>query len=259
MKKIVFFDIDNTLYSHKNHQVVPSAIEAIKTLKEKGILCFIATSRSKREITNIPSDVLALMDGIISAGGAKIEYQGKLIHIETMDQTDQTRLIELLRDYKLAYRYCGVEEQVNYLNSDDEYAVSRFSTLYEWVPSIVPYTPQPLTHVLFYCFDDQLASHIINSLPNTQSIILTHAYELTAKGVTKAYGMHKVCQLLNISVKDTVAFGDSGNDIELLRQSSLGIAMGNGSLSVQRCADYVTDDIDNDGILKACQHFNWFQ
>ena len=51
-----------------------------------------------------------------------------------------------------------------------------------------------------------------------------------------------------------VAFGDGGNDISMLRHAGTGVAMGNASDAVKQSADYVTDDIDNDGIAKALKH-----
>ena len=52
-----------------------------------------------------------------------------------------------------------------------------------------------------------------------------------------------------------MGFGEGGNDISMLKHVGIGIAMGNASENVKQIADYVTDTVDNDGILKALQHF----
>ena len=55
---------------------------------------------------------------------------------------------------------------------------------------------------------------------------------------------------------EIMTFGDGGNDIPMLRIAGIGVAMGNASPDVQAAADYVTDHVDEDGILHALQHFN---
>lgn len=52
-----------------------------------------------------------------------------------------------------------------------------------------------------------------------------------------------------------MAFGDGVNDIEMLEYVSIGVAMGNAREETKKVADYITDDVDNDGILKALEHF----
>ena len=52
-----------------------------------------------------------------------------------------------------------------------------------------------------------------------------------------------------------MAFGDGGNDIEMLRHVGIGVAMGNAKDEVKACADYVTTSVDDDGIVNALRHF----
>ena len=60
-----------------------------------------------------------------------------------------------------------------------------------------------------------------------------------------------------MDISQTVAFGDSMNDYEIVREAGIGIAMGNSVDELKAVADYVTDDIDRDGVWKACRHFGW--
>ena len=53
-----------------------------------------------------------------------------------------------------------------------------------------------------------------------------------------------------------MAFGDGGNDITMLSNVGIGVAMGNANENVKLIADYVTDTVDNDGIFKALKHFS---
>ena len=64
-----------------------------------------------------------------------------------------------------------------------------------------------------------------------------------------------MCRHFGIDVTDTMAIGDGGNDIPMLRHAGIGVAMGNANETVKAEADYVTDTVDQDGIAKALQHF----
>ena len=52
-----------------------------------------------------------------------------------------------------------------------------------------------------------------------------------------------------------MAFGDGGNDVAMLRRAGIGVAMGNANDAVKSQADYVTTSVDEDGVLRALQHF----
>ena len=60
---------------------------------------------------------------------------------------------------------------------------------------------------------------------------------------------------LGLNTSETMAFGDGGNDIPMLRHAGVGVAMGNAASEVQNAADYVTTSVDEDGILNALKHF----
>lgn len=75
--------------------------------------------------------------------------------------------------------------------------------------------------------------------------------DLTAKGNTKAHGIRVMAEYCGVAMKDTVAFGDGGNDIPMLIEAGIGVAMGNASGNVKNVADYVTTSVDEDGIQNA--------
>ncbi len=82
-----------------------------------------------------------------------------------------------------------------------------------------------------------------------------HVMEVVQKGYSKGTGIRHVCELLNIEVSDTFAFGDSANDLEMLDTAGTAVVMGNGSDIAKSHADYVTDELKKDGIYNACLHF----
>ena len=79
--------------------------------------------------------------------------------------------------------------------------------------------------------------------------------EITHTDAHKGRGLEAVCQLRNIPVECTMALGDSGNDIAMLRRAGLGVAMGNAPDFVKAAADAVAEPFDADGAAKAIEHY----
>lgn len=74
---------------------------------------------------------------------------------------------------------------------------------------------------------------------------------MTAKGNTKQNGINQIISHFGIRLEETMAFGDGGNDISMLRHAGIGVAMGNANDEVKASADYVTTSVDEDGIANA--------
>ena len=79
--------------------------------------------------------------------------------------------------------------------------------------------------------------------------------EINPAGISKATGIRKVCEMLDIPHENTFAFGDSANDLEMLAYVAHSIAMGNGTEEVKNTAEYVTRSVDKDGILHGLKHY----
>ena len=79
--------------------------------------------------------------------------------------------------------------------------------------------------------------------------------EITHPLAHKGRGLEEACDLLGIAPENTMALGDSGNDIAMLRRAGLGVAMGNAPDFVKEAADVLTDRFDADGAAKAIERW----
>ena len=79
--------------------------------------------------------------------------------------------------------------------------------------------------------------------------------DITPKGVTKHQGIDVFCKHFGLQLEETMAFGDGGNDIPMLRHAGIGVAMGNAVEEAKAVADYVTTDVDAEGVAQALKHF----
>lgn len=88
---------------------------------------------------------------------------------------------------------------------------------------------------------------VTNSNPTT--------LEITAGGASKGQALAALCAHLGIDIKDTMAFGDRDNDMDMLAMVGTGVAMGNAVPELKAVADYVTLTCDRDGIAHALERF----
>ena len=84
---------------------------------------------------------------------------------------------------------------------------------------------------------------------------ISNNIEMNAENANKGEALKSLCAYLNIDPGDVIAFGDSSNDVSMLRAAGIGVAMGNASEEFKGIADYVADTNDNDGVAKVIEKF----
>lgn len=106
--------------------------------------------------------------------------------------------------------------------------------------------------------DEDLCAEGLEKLEDYYTVLYTekHLRELVPAGYSKATGMELICNHLGIERNDVYAFGDSANDLDMLRFAGCGIAMGNACQIAKETADYVTRSIDRDGIYMGLKEFH---
>ena len=98
---------------------------------------------------------------------------------------------------------------------------------------------------------------ILPQLPDCESGRWFPAFaDITAKGNTKQKGIDEIINHFGIRLEETMAFGDGGNDVSMLRHAAIGVAMGNAVDEVKEHANYITTSVDEDGVANAHKHFS---
>ncbi|MHB9140265.1 MAG: Cof-type HAD-IIB family hydrolase [Paludibacter sp.] len=254
MIKAIFFDIDGTLVSFKTHQVPESAQESIRELHKKGIKVFIATGR---HIQSIPDFGNLKFDGYITINGGLCLLENKIpIYKHPVSRSNVQAMIELQKTKPFP---CLVMDNnglyINFLNEDVGVAqeLKLFPNL-----KIRPFTESLDTDIYqmvsFIPVEEE--KNVLPFVPECDSLRWHPLFtDIVPKGSNKAIGIDKIIGHLGISLKETMAFGDGGNDIAMLEHAGTGVVMGNAADSVKAAADYVTDSVDEDGIYNALKHF----
>ena len=75
--------------------------------------------------------------------------------------------------------------------------------------------------------------------------------DITARGADKGKGLHAMADYLGLNIEETMAFGDGGNDISIIKEAGVGVAMGNAGEELKQVADYITTHVDEDGVKNA--------
>ena len=79
--------------------------------------------------------------------------------------------------------------------------------------------------------------------------------DVNMRGIDKSIAARKVMEYYGFTMEESMAFGDGGNDVSLVRDVKLGVAMGNACQELKDVADYVTTGVDEDGISRALEYF----
>lgn len=255
MTKAIFFDIDGTLVSFRTHCIPQSALDAIKAAREMGVKVFIATGRPIPFIDNLGT---MEYDGIIACNGAFCCLaDGTVIVNNRVPEEDVRTTIEYIKEHDIPTSFVSTEKA--FMTKSMPEADEVYELLGLNVPPIKPadyaLTMNVLQIISFFT-KEQESDIMEHALPHCVAERWHPAFaDCIARGNNKATGIDAVIKHLGIDLSETMAFGDGGNDIAMLRHVALGVAMGNASDEVKAVANYVTDSVDNDGVAKAIYKF----
>lgn len=253
MIKAAFFDMDGTLLSHRTKQVPPSARAALEKLRTKGILCVVATGRQMSEMEKLPGADLRF-DGYITLNGQMILDQDKnLLSAVPITGPAKVYLVDCFRENR--FPILMVERDRVYLNFVNEHVLAVQEAISSPVPELDTYEGGEIYQVCAYLKNGE--EHLIS--PVAEDCVATRwnfgGLDIIAKGGGKVRGIQEFLKCHDLKPEETIAFGDGENDAEMLRFAGIGVAMGNAEDCTKAAADYVTADIDEDGIEKALRHY----
>ena len=238
MTKAIFLDVDGTLISFKTHRVPASALEALREAHARGVQLFIATGRAAADLADLEA---IPYDGVAALNGADcLMRDGRVVARHPIPRADFEKSLALSAELDFPV---GLE-----LN--DGVFVNRVTPevvrLAEMVAHPVPeqvdlralFDRGDCCQMCFY-FDPELEKRA----------------DVNVRGVDKATGMAEFAARFGFANGETMAFGDGGNDVAMLRAAGAGVAMGNACDEALAAADYVTASVDDDGIRRALEHF----
>lgn len=257
MIKAVFFDIDGTLVSFKTHKIPESTLYALGVLRQKGIKIFIATGRSLNQMKRLKQ--LPQFDGyVLLNGNYCITDKYEVIFRNCIPAEDIERLAEFHKSHPFPVEF--VYESYETMSETGDKVEQLWANVDMPVPPIVSMQDSRKTEVfqlgLFLSPEEERELNVVERfMPGCESMRWCDGFfDVVPHGCKKSGGINKIIAHYGIDLEETMAFGDGGNDIDMIQHAGIGIAMGDAADRVKAVADYVTTSVDEDGILKAFIH-----
>lgn len=260
MKSAVFFDIDGTLLEGYKY-IPPSVYEGVKLLREKGNYAFICTGRAMGFVHD-PKLLAVGFDGFVAGCGCHVQLGDSMLYEQLIPNDQMEWTVETVREYGFKPILEGPEHL--YLDEsefpkDDAYGSKLWANTANTIAGINSNWGNWKANK-FSCdmhVSDEMREACYEKLRRYYDIIphTSTVAEMVPKGNSKATGMAKMIEHLGIDQAHTYAFGDSVNDLTMLKFAGTGICMGNGVDAAKEAADYVTAELLDDGIYKGLEHF----
>ncbi|MCF0133096.1 MAG: HAD family phosphatase [Blautia sp.] len=265
-KKIIFLDIDGTIRNFDG-TIPDSTVSAIQKAREHGHKVCISTGRPlfqvSREVLNIG------FDGVISDSGGYVVYEGECVRNACYDPKLYTELCgDLLRKGCIVELqrhdrgFVPVEVQKQYQLVIQGMIATMGEGADDFVKNLPGYEPDwksvtGIEKILYFCSKEVYEQirqewgekvHVTSfSIPNTA----VYGGEISPMNIKKKEGMISILEKAGFSREDTIAIGDSDNDIDMLEFAAVGVAMGSGTVNAKAAADFVTDPLMQDGLAHA--------
>ncbi|MDO4462759.1 MAG: Cof-type HAD-IIB family hydrolase [Bacteroidia bacterium] len=250
MIKAAFFDLDGTLVSFKTHSIPESTLRALDLLRRNGVKLFMASGRHRSMMYQLGD---LQFDGYVTINGCITYVDGKIIDKHPIPHDVVLKKLDYMDKYPMPSCFvCEDGLVMNYLNEDTD---AIFDLLAFPTPPLQDLREAVKTRDVYqfisFCpksQDDDMMEQLGGCDSQRWHELFT---DVVPKGISKVMGIQAIEKLMGITRDEIAAFGDGGNDIDMLEYVGLGIAMGNASPDVQKRANVVTTSVDDDGILNA--------
>lgn len=233
--KLIALDMDGTLLNDQ-HEVSDENRQAIKEAEKKGVKVVLSTGRSLKTARDYVLS-LELSSYLVTVNGSEIwGPDGELVERTSVATEHIKWMHDLSRQHKT--KFWAISSENNWNNEMPEDVLSQ-----EWLK------------FGFHIEEDAIREKVLKELESKGLFEITNSslvnIEVNAIGINKAKGLQKVCSLLGISMENVMAVGDSMNDIAMITEAGLGIAMGNAQETVKKAADGITGKNTENGVAQA--------
>ena len=275
MRKIVFLDVDGTLINYQA-KCPDSAKKAVEQALDNGHKVYICTGCSKAEIEQRD---LPRLSGMIGGNGAYVEDDGVVVMHQGLSKEDVKHIVDWCNDRHLGFyleansgMYCndymleqGPATMVRYATGKGADLSKAEATASGFINSFIHLKGEDLYRsdvnkisFILSSYQDHLDSKeefpelVANTWGGKGELALYG--DLGPTGITKKHAIEVLLNYLHADKADTISFGDAKIDLSMFELCAFNVAMGNGGPEIKEAADYITDDVDNDGLWKAFKY-----
>lgn len=253
--KAVFLDMDGTVFSHRSGSVPAGAEAAIACLRKQGILVFIATGRHIQELKWLHLDDFPV-DGWITVNGAYCYNKDGAYYREPISREDISLLVGILQQDPFPCMFLEGEEI--FINMDDETVRRSQEAIHTPMPQICS-AERALANDIYMLVpyaEEAIWQPVEKRLQHVRATRWTDlAVDVYSDRCGKDRGIRETCSYYGLDAEETLAVGDGPNDAALLKACGHKAAMGNAVKELKELADFVSTDIDEDGLENVFRHY----
>ena len=254
MIRSVFLDLDGTLYDTAARCVPESAMHAVAGLHARGTRVFVASGRHMSELHGLPLDELAFDGMVLTNGSVCVDASGEAFYDELIPRGTINDLAdEMEREFFSCQFFEPTESHLDFVDE----AVARLCNLEHPLGLDQLHRVRELDICQAVAFADETRVCAFADI-HPEVVVTSWApscYDIVPAQAGKVRGIRETLRHFGLDGDEWLAAGDGENDCEMLRAATYGVAMGNADGRCKAVADYVTDDVDKDGLLNALIHF----
>lgn len=253
MIKIIFFDIDGTLVKLGKNEMTQKVKDTLIQLQQEGIKIFIATGRPLFEVPKFKG---ITFDGIISFNGSYCVSNNTVIHQNVIDKEDVKKIIQNASKLGHYVQISGKDKMIanGYEENLEKYFKLAKQDLY--ISNDFDSFVQEDIYQMVSAVQEKEYEQILKGTKSLKIVSWwSEACDIIPKASGKANAIYKILEYYGYSIDESMAFGDGGNDKDMLEAVGIGIAMGNAIDEVKKIANYVCDTVDHDGVCGAIDKF----
>ena len=265
-RKLVFLDIDGTLTSPGSNEPPESALEAIRAAQKAGHKVFLCSGRNYDMLKPL---LRFDFDGAVASGGGYVFAGDKVLYDCPMTEEQNDKALRLFAEGGVLRTieakdasYCdeGMGEFLQQ-SSGGNSELLRWREALEKDLGIRPmkeYDGRPIYKVVFMCARPEQLEPAIRELEGEFYFLVQDLAganclngELINRQFDKGSGIRRVCEALGYALEDTIGFGDSMNDLEMIQTVGMSVCMANGSPNLKKQSDLVCPAVEEDGLAWA--------
>lgn len=279
--KLIALDLDGTCLN-ADGRLSERTKNVLSLVGKAGIIIVIATGRP---LMGVPEEIYKIegVQYIIALNGSRIfdVHNKKTVFIQEIDEKCLLEIPYIVKKYDVLADffsdnkgYCEkrVYEKAGHYFEDksfcEYYLKTRIPVDNLWDRHLYDYAPIEKINMFFR--DNIEKEHVRKEMQGFKTIKICSGMEnnleINHYMVDKGKALIRIANMLNVDINDIMSFGDGGNDIEMLRISGVGVAMGNARYIVKKEADYITGSNEEDGVAKVlerllgiCGYYNDFK
>lgn len=269
MIKLLAIDMDGTLLNEEKHIDTPQK-EAVQKAIEAGIKVVLCTGRPLFGVLPVYEELelekYNLDEYVILNNGCSLR---KTTNWELLDNKEITKedviyLDKLRKGYNLDLTVSNDNDYFVVGDKANKYTIEDGKLVYVDIKPISLEEATSEKHTFFksmYLGEEEEIQRFKNDnenlLKDKYDAVLSqiHIFEMLPFGTNKAAALKELAEKLGIEREEIMTIGDGNNDVEMLEFAGIGVAMGNGTESAKKVANYVTDTNENHGVAKAIEKY----